>query len=237
MADAAVSVAISLIEKVVGLLSHEFENTFGNFDGIKTSLKTMQAFLRDAEGAEGGEVIKDLIMRTRNVAHEIEDVLDEFMLHTPRDFSSHPFLQKTYMVCHDTKHWRQLHAIKSKKLDIIKRIQGIESSQVYAELLKRPSFRSKDSDSRRSSQHLMSSPEILEDDDLLGVDEMKDRLIGQLIYSHQKRRRIIAVVGPAGSGKTVLVNNVFRNRKVQGQFEFCAWVSASLSSSSSPVPQ
>nr|DAD41999.1 TPA_asm: hypothetical protein HUJ06_000229 [Nelumbo nucifera] len=81
MADGAVSF---LIERVVALLDQEMEVHVGlsdDLEKIKQGLNTLKAILEVAEKKQVHGVGKQWILELRELAYDMEDVLDDLMLH------------------------------------------------------------------------------------------------------------------------------------------------------------
>uniref|UniRef100_A0A7N0VH49 NB-ARC domain-containing protein n=1 Tax=Kalanchoe fedtschenkoi TaxID=63787 RepID=A0A7N0VH49_KALFE len=63
------------------------------------------------------------------------------------------------------------------------------------------------------------------DDEMVGFEKHKVKLIDQLISEESNSHMDIAIVGPGGFGKSTLVRNVFVDKRVKRHFECSAWVS------------
>ncbi|GAB4849807.1 hypothetical protein Ancab_004606 [Ancistrocladus abbreviatus] len=227
MADTAITVALQLVDSVIQLVDSitqflsDQQQLRGAIDAeltdIRDSLMVMQAYLQDAEGAEGGgEMKKAFIKRIRDVAHEMEDVLDEFMLHAPRQFSRNNILQAGYEFCHYLKHLGPLNEIQSDIQKIRKRMQNL-----------RDDLRSLGQPLQHGATSSGSEEQILpEEDEIIGFEELKNELLCRLKNEggRSSQRRTISVVGPAGSGKTSLLNSIYHGKEVGSHFDCFAWL-------------
>ncbi|KAA8527105.1 hypothetical protein F0562_008666 [Nyssa sinensis] len=226
MAEIAITVALFLAEEVLSSLDiwNLRKNLRGGVENLKTWLNTMQAYLTDMEGNEGNAVQQDRIKQVRNVAYDIEDLLDELMRHAPRRYHRHEFRNKAREFLHSSLHGFLLHEIPSKIKEIKTKIDEIAA----LDLVREPTRVGlpDEGSSSASSVERQVTPQILEDDEIFGFDEPKEKLVRQLTEG-DSRRLTISVVGPAGSGKTVLVKNVYESKKVQGLFDSLAWVHVS----------
>lgn len=99
MASAATAL---LIGKIVSILENEASSIAGvrdEVDEIKLELEIMKSFLEDAEGKKAAtEGEKRWIASVRNLAYDVEDIIDEFMYHMYEQQSGGRFarfLQKT----------------------------------------------------------------------------------------------------------------------------------------------
>ncbi|KAB2636756.1 disease resistance protein RPM1-like [Pyrus ussuriensis x Pyrus communis] len=62
--------------------------------------------------------------------------------------------------------------------------------------------------------------QFLEEEEIVGFEEPKEKLISQLMEGDPN----ISLVGPGGSGKTTLLKNVFESKEVQRFFGCHAWI-------------
>ncbi|RWR73999.1 disease resistance protein RPM1-like protein [Cinnamomum micranthum f. kanehirae] len=72
---------------------------------------------------------------------------------------------------------------------------------------------------QRSGEYLHFIP----DEEIVGIDEDKDFLIGELT-DERPERVVVAVVGMGGLGKTTLVTKVYDSPEVKNHFECHAWI-------------
>ncbi|KAA8527106.1 hypothetical protein F0562_008665 [Nyssa sinensis] len=221
MADIAVTVTLFLVETVVSSLDlwNFGENLRDEVGHLRTWLSSMQASLRDMEWKEGNESQKDRIQQVRDVAYDIEDVLDRLMLHAPRRFHRHEFPNRVRESLHDAWHSILLYEMPSKIEKIMRKIHIIGLISVVVR-------EAASASAAASSVERQVTPQILADDEILGFEEPREKLIRQLTQL-QSRRLTISVVGPGGSGKTIFVRNVYESKK--GMFDSHAWVRVSRS--------
>ncbi|KAI9186639.1 hypothetical protein LWI28_019367 [Acer negundo] len=129
MADIAVSAALVLVEEVFSLLEREAnlkKDLRDDFQKIRDWLSTVQACLQRMDGKEGDEIIqKDCVRQVRDLAYEIEDVLDEFKIHVPRKFHRHR-LSKIRKLLHDFKLHLLVYHYNVKKYVIFDSAQGVD---------------------------------------------------------------------------------------------------------------
>ncbi|RWR84844.1 disease resistance protein RPM1-like protein [Cinnamomum micranthum f. kanehirae] len=111
----------------------------------------------------------------------------------------------------------RLHEIKAKLLDIsesAKLLPHEESSSSH--------------DANESWPYYAESSHFALEEELVGIEENKDELIGWL-KDKEPQRRVVSVVGMGGLGKTTLVTKVFNNPIVKQHFQCYAWISVSQS--------
>uniref|UniRef100_A0A5B6ZKS7 Putative disease resistance protein RPM1-like n=1 Tax=Davidia involucrata TaxID=16924 RepID=A0A5B6ZKS7_DAVIN len=227
MADIAVTVALFLVEKVLSSLHGQDQTVRDEVGDVINRLNTARAYLTHMEGGnEGGnDVLKDRIQQLRDVAYYIEDVLDELMLHAPRRIHRHEVFNAVHGHLHDVKHRKAIQEIPSKIEEIKRKTKDIPifDSVIIA-------WAEEGGSSSSSVEHHHVTPHVLEDDEILGFEEPRKQLIRQLTEGESRREvSTISVVGPGGSGKTILVKNVY-DSIIQGrQFDCHAWVRVSRS--------
>ncbi|GAB2258471.1 hypothetical protein Droror1_Dr00014631 [Drosera rotundifolia] len=227
MADSAVTVVIDLAGRVLSFLEQELnrpQTIIADVERIKKSWTTIQAYLldaclQDAEGARGTEGNRVLVKQTRDMAHEMEDVLDEFMMHAPREFSRIQFVQRGYQVAHDMKHWWPVREIQSRIQSIPEKMKELlDSHSSLAQTLRNATVSGFDTTGESSATHLAHEE--------VGIEVAKERLIKQLTDGRMERS-IIPVEGLGGSGKTVLVKSVYNSDEVIDYFDCRGWISLS----------
>ncbi|KAJ9159165.1 hypothetical protein P3X46_024690 [Hevea brasiliensis] len=222
-----------LLMKLSEILTDQNDLLFGvrgDAKYIRDELQFSLAVLRDAESMEEEEIdplLKVWVKNLRDVAYEMEDVLDDFKLHLAHDHG-HGFcvcLNKTSDFIISLK---ARHQIASTMRDIITRIREIKI-RVEDISKARSSFTHINSRWRevnyRGGEDLAVQQDALplEEANLVGIEMPKRRLIGWLLES-KSELEVVSVVGMAGVGKTTLVKLVYENSEVKKHFMFCAWI-------------
>ncbi|KAL7217703.1 hypothetical protein ACSBR2_011025 [Camellia fascicularis] len=240
MEGIAVTVALSLVEKVLSSLDRvPFQkNLHDQVEEVTNSLGTMQAYLRDMEGREGRSwVLKERMKQVRDIAYDTENVLDEIMLHVTYRYHRHRITKKTHEFFHNLAHWSPLHNTMSSKMEGIKeRIVGITASDQLgggggggggdgggSSLNSRPWV--------EHSDHIVSLQlQHGNEDEIVGFEKPREELICQLRGTEPRQKTmIISVVGPCGSGKSLLAKNVYGIIRSHELFDFYAWIRVSHS--------
>ncbi|KAM1484026.1 hypothetical protein TB2_035266 [Malus domestica] len=236
MAEIAVPVALFLADKVIMFLDKKFgrssinnNNPCDDVGRARSCLERMRAYLSDHSSAElsaydgGSQQFQARVKEIRNIAYEIEDVLDEFLLHVP-----HQFHNDVSQKLHDAV---KFFTVQKASREFSDRIQNIDKKLNFVFTLdKIPQFPGRDQESRPSSsttRHGDSTVthhnQFLEEEEMVGFEKPKEKLISQLMKG-DPRFPNISLVGPGGSGKTTLLKNVFKSKKVQRFFECHAWI-------------
>ncbi|TKY70092.1 Disease resistance protein RPM1 [Spatholobus suberectus] len=220
MADSSVSF---LLDKLTSLLQEEVNLQRGvreDVQHIKYELERHKAIIRVADSLEDKDPeLKAWVKRVRDVAHDMEDAIDEFNLrlvdqHGQGNNSSfHNFFSTL----------RARHTIASN-------IQGIKS-RVDIISQGRPTLPGIGSgSSQRLSTRLDSQGDalLLEEADLVGIDKPKKQL-SDLLFNDEAGRAVIPIYGMGGLGKTTLAKQVYDDPKVKKRFRIHAWVNLSQS--------
>ncbi|XVF03578.1 hypothetical protein REPUB_Repub05bG0005400 [Reevesia pubescens] len=229
MADAAVTAALFLIEKVSSFLAKEAnlnKNLQDDIEDVQKWLRTIQAYLRDVDVKEGTALQMERSNQLRDMAYDIEDVLDEFLLHVPvpHQFDRHTHSVSTMVhdAAHSLKRRHALHQLSS-------RIEGIRRKQKNLNFDPRLCPDEAASSGSREEDHHAMTNKIPEEDEIIGFEDLKAKLIQQLLQQGETRRATISVVGSAGSGKSVLVKSVYEDKSVAKRYECHAWIHVSHS--------
>lgn len=208
--DIAVSAALALVEKVLSFvdkLRNIPRTVRDDLEKAKNCLQRMDAYLtasqdRIDEAGNQGQ-LEARVKQVRDVAHEIEDAVDEFMLQVPdhsqytRWYSglSHRPLRAS------SKFSSRIKDIIQNKIGFIGVIDGLTQDSQLTNFPHKPPRRNFD------------NPPDLEDGEIVGFDEHKKKLIAQL-NKREPKRQTISIVGPSGSGKTTIMIQLQSRRSV-----------------------
>ncbi|XP_020204458.2 disease resistance protein RPM1 [Cajanus cajan] len=199
---------------------------------ITEELESFQDFINDADQVAEAEEddgrrdrIKKRVMRLREAAFRMEDIIDEFSIHeenNPHD------PRCAALLC------EAVEFIKTRilQLQIAYKIQDVKSL-VCAErdgFQKQFPLPTKPSGSRGNQNvtwhKLRMDPLFIEQDEVVGFESPRRTLKNWLIEGREERT-VISVVGLAGVGKTTLAKQVFDN--VHNDFECHALITVSQS--------
>ncbi|XP_058112584.1 disease resistance protein RPM1-like [Magnolia sinica] len=222
--------SVSFLMQYLGPLLVDEANSLKGVDGevreLRNELESIRSFLRDADSRQDtDEGLKTWVKQVREVAYDIEDVLDEFMLaqaqeqngaHGCIDFLH--TLIKQFMVRHQTA---------SSIRDIKTRIRTItERKDAYA--LNRTQQSSSSNSINEPWYDRRLDALFIEEAELVGIEKPRNRLMKWLVKGDSKLTKI-SVVGMGGLGKTTLVKKVYDDQKVKKHFDTCAWITVSQS--------
>ncbi|KAK7299894.1 hypothetical protein RJT34_10723 [Clitoria ternatea] len=228
MAEIAVGV---VTDKLIPLLADEvslLKGVHSKVERVKGELLLIQAFLKDADAkAENSSepnlnAVKEWVKQLREVAFRIEDVVDLYLLKVAeRRHHAHHRLGFVVKICFCIKSIMPRHEISSEIEGHIKRLT--EAKETLGLSPNTPT------ESGPNGPHgLRMGAHFIDDDELVGVDQTKEELTYQLLSGGSKRR-VIAVVGEGGLGKTTIVKNLYEKQKERKSFECYAWVTVSRS--------
>ncbi|KAF3449643.1 hypothetical protein FNV43_RR10374 [Rhamnella rubrinervis] len=196
---------------------------------VRDELERIRAFLRVADAKEeGDEEIKVWVKQVRDVAYDMEDVLDEFLLrfshHGGRGFYRH--LRKIALTI---KNLKARHRIASGLQAVRSRVTNIaEGHQRYRYKLSSMEERSSSSSVpvNNTWYDLRGDALLLEEAQLVGIDKPKRDLIGGLVGGRSELQ-VVAVAGMGGLGKTTLARKVYEDDVIKRHFQHHAWVTVS----------
>ncbi|XP_022718643.1 disease resistance protein RPM1-like [Durio zibethinus] len=234
--DLVTGKAISILENEVSLLTE----VRAAIDNVKLDLKTMKSFLEDAEEKKGvaanNKTENEWVASVRDIAYEIEDVVDEFMYHFNKQKQwrgkCSSFLLK---LIHFPKNLLVRHRVAVKLQDIDKRIKRITERSQRFQVSRLESGKCNEKREGKTVaanydtnwvKNLSESSLFLKDDELVGIEKAQRKLLGWLM-DKELQRTVIAVVGMGGLGKTTLAANTFKKPIVEQHFECCAWITVS----------
>lgn len=221
-------IVVNLLFNELSLISKEevklFRGVWKDFEYIRDELGCIKAVLT-ADAKDENDLQQEWIRQLRNIAYEIEDVHDEFILRLGQ-LQGHGVYHSLYKIAFLVKNFRacrriatEFHEIKSRVNDICSRREryfdkfNVSSSATAATVSYHDS---------RLDAFLSNEAE------LFGIEGPKKEIIDWLVDSNSKCK-IISVVGMGGLGKTTLVRAIYNDAEVKKKFPWRAMITISQS--------
>ncbi|CAK9137417.1 unnamed protein product [Ilex paraguariensis] len=227
MAQAA---ADYLIRKLTSAIENEASLIGGLRDElheIKLEFISMRSFLEDAD-KKGGVLTQGeraWVGSIRDLAHEVEDAIDEFMYHVNKQHNGGKFTSLLYQTIRLPKNLWARHQIAIKLQKINRKIKSIdERRKRFA--IERIEGTSSVEDQKTLFNYAESSF-FIKEDKLVGIEDDNKLLVKWLTEEEQQCSTVISVVGMGGSGKTTLVSKAFNSLIVKRHFDCHAWITVS----------
>ncbi|KAK9928129.1 hypothetical protein M0R45_025281 [Rubus argutus] len=202
MAESAVKF---LLDKLAPFFKHDLQLLRGGVREeivyLRGELERMTAFLRIADASEeSDEELKVWVKQLRDIAHDSEDVLDEFTLLQAHDHGEGLYGSIQRLSC-CIKNTKARYRIASELQGINLRIRKI--SEVHKRLRHKFNMAEQGSGSTSASNTWgdhRGDALLLEKTDIVGIDKPIKQLIGWLVKGGSGRE-IVSVAGMGGMGK------------------------------------
>ncbi|VAI68879.1 unnamed protein product [Triticum turgidum subsp. durum] len=228
MAETVVSMARSMLGGAISLATSAAAAELSLVMGvqkdiwfIKDELKTMQAFLAAAEATKNRDMLlKVWAEQVRDLSYNIEDCLDEFMVHV-RSQS----LTKRLMKLKD----RRRIAIQIRNLK--SRVEEVSSRNSRYNLIKTEASSNNDEEVSYIEDVRNHSEKNTDEAELVGFKKPKEDLIKLMDVDNKDGcAQAICVVGMGGLGKTTLARKVYESKEeIVKSISCCAWITVSQS--------
>ncbi|KAG0515959.1 hypothetical protein BDA96_10G322100 [Sorghum bicolor] len=190
---------------------------------IEAELLILQAFI----GQVGAQKVDDKAFdawldQVRGVAHEVEDIMDEYVYHAAQAVDTGSFFKRKFRQIKNIVAWQrfasQISQVEARiqRLGEIRSRYGISVGEIdRSNKVRRPNqlFKS-------DSSYLTDNSEIVGNVDEIG------RLTQWLLEDRQDRT-VIAIFGMGGLGKTTIASSAYKNQKITRTFNCHAWVTVS----------
>ena len=217
-----------LINNIISVLETEASILWGvhdTVDDIKNELKSMRSFLVDADKkGTGNEGDTTWVANVRDMAYDVEDVIDEFMYH----MNSQRIGGRSSWILHHTIYFPKNMCVRyqtaTKIQKIYRKIKDIpERNQRYGiDHIGGTGFAD---NYKWVVQHAESSL-FVKEDELVGIEKKRKLLMGWLMDG-ELHQTVISIVGMGGSGKTTLIANTYKNDAIKRHFDCYAWITVS----------
>ncbi|KAL7205169.1 hypothetical protein ACSBR2_018156 [Camellia fascicularis] len=239
MASPGVDLLIGRIVSALGSAASLIGGVRDELNQLQQELSSMRSFLKDADRTTTQtEGEKTWVDNVRDLTYKAEIIIDEFMYHMSKQEVQGKFRRLLCQIVYAPKNLWVRHRIATQLQEINNTIKAIpERNQRYG--VDRVGGAISGSGSgfgsgsgSGSHDHQGQKPNnaedtlFVKDDDLVGIEDAKRRLLGWLM-DKELQRAVISVVGMGGSGKTTLVAKAYNNQTVKQHFHCYAWITVS----------
>ncbi|KAL6629014.1 hypothetical protein ACP70R_028779 [Stipagrostis hirtigluma subsp. patula] len=216
MADSAVSFVLGRLGEFVVKEAGVLQEVGSDVVLFRDKLQWLHTFVQQADHRRrrrgGGSYMDVWVQQTREVALDVEDVLDEFMLRV----SQHQGLPAW-------KKWLRFLTTCATQISVRRELSG-RIAMIRARLDQISDHKSSYITEYSSSATCWASPPISTtdgwDDELEVVGLEEERLsLERLLLEGDKRRSIVSIVGESGIGKFTLAEMVLKSPVVKRHFE------------------
>ncbi|CAL5040296.1 unnamed protein product [Urochloa decumbens] len=198
----------------------DFEHSMKQVEG---ELSILKAFIDQVSTHKDGDKAFDAWLdQVRDVAHEVEDIIDEYAYLTAQAPDTSSFFKRKF---HQVKNFAAWQKFPGQISQVEARLQRLlEMRNRYAisvgEL-------DKSNKLQQHSQFSMSDLAYLTDNsEIVGnIDEIAR--LTQWLLEEKQDRTIIAIFGMGGLGKTTITSSIYKNQKIRRTFDCHAWVALS----------
>ncbi|RWR73951.1 disease resistance protein RPM1-like protein [Cinnamomum micranthum f. kanehirae] len=230
MAESAVGFLVKTLGSLVQQEAALLQGLVGNINEIQLELQSMHSFLKDADRrkrSDDDSGVRTWVEQVREATYKVEDIIDMYMWQIAKQNTGKGLIRRAlYNTLLLPKHYCYKHQIASELQAIKFEIHEISERRQRFGFHEGQTSKVKNDDEywQRSGEYLHFIP----DEEIVGIDEKKDFLIGELTDERPKRA-VVAVVGMGGLGKTTLVTKVYDSPRVKNHFECHAWITVSQS--------
>jgi len=221
LGGAALSVIRSKLGKGANILL-EAENSMKE---IESEFEIMQAYISQVDPySENDQILKSWLKNVRKIASEVEDIIDEYAFLLGKMDSAENFIKRAF---HHSRYITAWSDISAQLKQVKARLQNLTSMKDRYGITVAGLGGGSSSHNITRQIYLSDSSYLNDHDDLIIGNEDEAQKLTQCINDHDKERAIISICGMGGSGKTTLINCIYRKREVTKNFDCCAWITVS----------
>ncbi|CAN6176933.1 unnamed protein product [Urochloa humidicola] len=198
----------------------DFEHSMKQVEG---ELSVLRAFIDQVSTNKDGDKAFDAWLdQVRDVAHEVEDIIDEYAYLTAQAPDTSSFFKRKFHQVKNFSAWQkfpgqisQVEARLQRLLEMRNRY-GISVGEL-----------DKSNKLQQHSQFSMSDFAYLTDNSEIVGNINEIARLTQWLLEEKEDRTIIAIFGMGGLGKTTIASSVYKNQKIRRTFDCRAWVTLS----------
>lgn len=233
LVSAATGALRAVLEKLTALVGDEykrFKRVRREVQSLTDELAAMHSFLLKMSEEENPDPQdKKWMKEVRELSYDMEDSLDEFMLHVDdKSISPEGFIDKFKTFLIKARNRRRIaKAVEDLKVQV-KEVGDRNKRYKSKETIMNTSNATMDHRALAIFEHASK---------LVGIDEPKDELMKWLARKYQgvaseplevvQPPKVVSIIGFGGMGKTTLANQVYVELK--NQFDFDCWAFVSVS--------
>jgi disease resistance protein RPM1 len=190
---------------------------------IEGELSILQAFICQASARRASDKAFDAWLdQVRDVAHEVEDIIDEYAYLTAQAVDTSSFFKRKFHQIKNIAVWQKFP---------IQIIQVEARIQRLAEMRKRYGFSvgelDRNNDLQVSSQICLShSAYLIDNSEIVGHADEIGKLT-QCLLEEKQDRSLISILSMGGLGKTAIAGSVYKNKQIRTYYDCHAWVTVS----------
>lgn len=190
---------------------------------IESEFMILQAFVSQVNAHNvGDKTLEAWLDQVTNVAHQVEDIVDEYSFLTSQAAVINNFFKRKFHQAKNFAAWQSL----SNQIDEVEiRIQQLSTMKDrYAISVGEPR---KSSTLQYARQLSLSDSAYLSDDAELVGNASEIRRLKQWLLSDRQDQSIMSILGMGGLGKTAIASSVYKNQRISRVFDCYAWVTLS----------
>jgi disease resistance protein RPM1 len=219
----ALSLAEGALEKIgkevveAAPLMTDFEHSMKQIEG---ELSVLQAFINQVNAQRVSDKAFDAWLdQVRDVAHEVEDIIDEYAYLTAQAVDTSSFFKRKFHQFKGIAAWKKFPGQISQVEARIQRLSEMRNRYGFSvsQLDRTNNFQLSNQFCLSDSAYLIDNSEIVGNADEIGK-------LTQWLLEEKQDRSLIAILGMGGLGKTAIASTVYKNQKIITSFDCHAWV-------------
>jgi disease resistance protein RPM1 len=198
-------------------LMTDFEHSMKQIEG---ELSVLQAFINQVSVQRVSDKAFDAWLdQVRDVAHEVEDIIDEYAYLTAQAVDTSSFFKRKFHQIKNIAAWQKFPSQIDQVEARIQRLSEMRNRYGFS-----VSELERNNNLQLSSQfYLSDSAYLIDNSDIVGNADEIGKLT-QCLLEEKQDRSLIAILGMGGLGKTAIASTVYKNQKIITSFDCRAWV-------------